>query len=54
MNVIEIRNLIVVYGENIVLENFNLDVEVGSLMVFVGLNGVGKLIFIKIILKFLK
>lgn len=36
MNAIEIRNLTVAYGENIALENLNLDVEAGSLMALVG------------------
>ncbi|PHI07981.1 metal ABC transporter ATP-binding protein [Fusobacterium polymorphum] len=54
MNAIEIRNLTVAYGENIALENFNLDIEVGSLMALVGPNGAGKSTLIKTILKFLK
>ena len=54
MNAIEIRNLTVAYGENIALENFNLDVEAGSLMALVGPNGAGKSTLIKTILKFLK
>ena len=54
MNAIEIKNLTVAYGENIALENFNLDVEVGSLLALVGPNGAGKSTLIKTILKFLK
>lgn len=54
MNVIEIKNLTVAYGENIALEDFNLDVEIGSLMALVGPNGAGKSTLIKTILKFLK
>ena len=54
MNAIEIKNLTVAYGENIALENFNLDIEVGSLMARVGPNGAGKSTRIKTILKFLK
>ena len=54
MNAIEIRNLTVAYGENIALENLNLDVEAGSLMALVGRNGAGKSTLIKTILKFLK
>lgn len=54
MNTIEIKNLTVAYGENIALENFNLDVEEGSLMALVGPNGAGKSTLIKTILKFLK
>ena len=54
MNAIEIKNLTVAYGENIALENLNLDVEVGSLMALVGPNGAGKSTLIKTILKFLK
>ena len=54
MNAIEIKNLTVAYGENIALENFNLDVEIGSLMALVGPNGAGKSTLIKTILKFLK
>lgn len=54
MNAIEIRNLTVAYGENIALENLNLDVETGSLMGLVGPNGAGKSTLIKTILKFLK
>ena len=54
MNAIEIRNLTVAYGENIALENLNLDVETGSLIALVGPNGAGKSTLIKTILKFLK
>ena len=54
MNAIEIRNLTVAYGENIALENLNLDVEAGSLMALVGPNGAGKSTLIKTVLKFLK
>ena len=54
MNAIEIKNLTVAYGENMALENFNLDVEVGSLVALVGPNGAGKSTLIKTILKFLK
>lgn len=54
MNAIEIRNLTVAYGENIALENLNLDVEAVSLMALVGPNGAGKSTLIKTILKFLK
>ena len=54
MNAIEIKNLTVAYGENIALEDFNLDIEVGSLMALVGPNGAGKSTLIKTILKFLK
>ena len=54
MNVIEIKNLTVAYGENIALEDFNLEVEIGSLMALVGPNGAGKSTLIKTILKFLK
>ena len=54
MNAIEIRNLTVAYGENIALENLNLDVETGSLMALVGPNGAGKSTLIKTILRFLK
>ena len=54
MNAIEIRNLTVAYGENIALENFNLDIEAGSLMALVGPNGAGKSTLIKTILRFLK
>ena len=54
MNAIEIKNLTVAYGENIALENLNLDVEAESLMALVGPNGAGKSTLIKTILKFLK
>ena len=54
MNAIEIKNLIVAYGENIALEDLNLNIEVGSLMALVGPNGAGKSTLIKTILKFLK
>ena len=54
MNVIEIKNLTVAYGENIALEDLNLNIEVGSLMALVGPNGAGKSALIKAILKFLK
>ena len=54
MNAIEIKNLTVAYGENIALEDLNLEIEVGSLMALVGPNGAGKSTLIKTILKFLK
>lgn len=54
MNAIEIKNLTVAYGENIALENFNLDIEEGSLMTLVGPNGAGKSTLIKTMLKFIK
>ena len=54
MNAIEIKNLTVAYGENIALEDLNLNIEVGSLMTLVGPNGAGKSTLIKTILKFLK
>ena len=53
MNAIEIKNLTVAYGENIALEDLNLDIEIGSLMALVGPNGAGKSTLIKTILKFL-
>lgn len=54
MNAIEIKNLTVAYGENIALEDLNLNIELGSLMALVGPNGAGKSTLIKTILKFLK
>ncbi|WP_315322904.1 metal ABC transporter ATP-binding protein [Fusobacterium pseudoperiodonticum] len=54
MNAIEIKNLTVAYGENIALEDLNLNIEVGSLMALVGPNGAGKSTLIKTILTFLK
>ena len=54
MNAIEIKNLTVAYGENIALEDLNLNIEVGSLMALVGPNGAGKSTLIKTIVKFLK
>ena len=54
MNAIEIKNLTVAYGENIALEDLNLNIEVGSLMALVVPNGAGKSTLIKTILKFLK
>lgn len=54
MNAIEIKNLTVAYGENIALEDLNLNIEVGSLIALVGPNGAGKSTLIKTILKFLK
>ena len=54
MNAIEIKNLTVAYGENIALEDLNLNIEVGSLMALVGPNGAGKSTLIKTILKLLK
>ena len=54
MNAIEIKNLAVAYGENVALEDLNLNIEVGSLMALVGPNGAGKSTLIKTILKFLK
>jgi len=52
MNAIEIKNLTVAYGENIALEDLNLNIEVGSLMALVGPNGAGKSTLIKTILKY--
>lgn len=54
MNAIEIKNLTVAYGENIALEDLNLNIETGSLMALLGPNGAGKSTLIKTILKFLK
>ena len=54
MNAIEIKNLTVAHGENIALDDLNLNIEVGSLMALVGPNGAGKSTLIKAILKFLK
>ena len=54
MNAIEIKNLTVAYGENIALEDLNLNIEIGSLMALVGPNVAGKSTLIKTILKFLK
>lgn len=51
---IEIKNLMVAYGENIALENLDLKVEKGSLMALVGPNGAGKSTLIKAILGFIK
>lgn len=54
MNVIEIKNLTVAYGEGTVLENINLDIEKGDFIALVGPNGAGKSTLIKTILNFLK
>lgn len=54
MNVIEIKNLAVAYGEGTVLENINLEIEEGDFIALVGPNGAGKSTLIKTILNFLK
>lgn len=54
MNVIEIKNLTVAYGEGTVLENINLEIEEGDFIALVGPNGAGKSTLIKTILNFLK
>ncbi|WP_022819666.1 metal ABC transporter ATP-binding protein [Fusobacterium russii] len=54
MNVIEIKNLTVAYGEGTVLENINLEIEKGDFIALVGPNGAGKSTLIKTILDFLK
>lgn len=54
MNIIEIKDLTVAYGESVVLEKINLDIERGDFIALVGPNGAGKSTFIKTILNFLK
>lgn len=54
MNIIEIKDLTVAYGESVVLEKINLDIERGDFIALIGPNGAGKSTFIKTILNFLK
>ncbi|WP_066901618.1 metal ABC transporter ATP-binding protein [Streptobacillus notomytis] len=54
MKVIEIKDLVVTYDLEPVLENVNLEIEKGDLMALVGPNGAGKSTLIKTILEFIK
>ncbi|ACZ00709.1 metal ABC transporter ATP-binding protein [Streptobacillus moniliformis] len=54
MKVIEIKDLVVTYDLEPVLENINLEIEKGDLMALVGPNGAGKSTLIKTILEFIK
>ncbi|WP_064607423.1 metal ABC transporter ATP-binding protein [Streptobacillus moniliformis] len=54
MKVIEIKDLVVTYDLEPVLENINLEIKKGDLMALVGPNGAGKSTLIKTILEFIK
>lgn len=54
MDTIEIKNLTVAYGENIVLEDINLKIERGDFLALIGPNGAGKSTLLKTILSLLK
>ncbi|CAM3139491.1 metal ABC transporter ATP-binding protein [Streptobacillus felis] len=54
MKVIEIKDLVVAYDLEPVLENVNLDINKGDLMALVGPNGAGKSTLIKTVLQFIK
>ncbi|WP_156299064.1 metal ABC transporter ATP-binding protein [Streptobacillus canis] len=54
MKAIEIKDLVVAYDLEPVLENVNLDIYEGDLMALVGPNGAGKSTLIKAILQFIK
>lgn len=41
-NVLEVQNLDVSYGENLILEDLNLQIPKGKITVLVGANGCGK------------
>ena len=50
MNDIKIKNLWKEYGDNIVLENINIDVKAGEFVTLVGASGCGKTTFLKMLL----
>lgn len=51
---IEIRNVIKKIGNNVILDDIFLVVEIGILVVLIGLSGCGKIIILKFINKLIK
>jgi osmoprotectant transport system ATP-binding protein len=49
MNIVEIKNLTKKYGDNIVLNNINLNISEGEFIVILGPSGCGKTTLLKII-----
>lgn len=47
--ILKIENFFKLFGDNIVLKNINLELKEGEIFGFVGENGVGKFILMKII-----
>lgn len=54
MNLVEVKNLHIIFGENVVLEDINFTIEKGDIMAIVGPNGAGKTILIRILLGLVK
>ncbi len=49
MNIVEIKNLTKKYGDNVILNNINLNISEGEFLVILGPSGCGKTTLLKII-----